>query len=64
MSPGPDFALVTRFAIPHGWRIGLRAFAGVALGVGVDSTAAIAGVGIVVVALSWPFRAVSCVDSC
>ena len=64
MSPGPDFALVTRFAVLHGRRIGLGASAGVALGMAVNTTTAVVGVGAAVAAVPWLFRTVSYAGAC
>ncbi|MCH0539318.1 LysE family translocator [Streptomyces sp. MUM 203J] len=64
MSPGPDFALVSRFAALRGRRVGLGASAGVAAGMAVNTAAAVLGVGAVVAASPTVFRAVSIVGAC
>lgn len=64
MSPGPDFALVSRFAALRGRRVGLGASAGVAAGMAVNTAAAVLGVGAVVAASPAVFRAVSIVGAC
>lgn len=63
MSPGPDFALVSRFAALRGRRVGLGASAGVAAGMAVNTLAAVAGVGAVVAASPTLFRAMSLVGA-
>jgi len=48
MSPGPDFAIVTRHAVLSGRGAGLAASLGIAAGLGVNSAAAIAGIGAII----------------
>jgi threonine/homoserine/homoserine lactone efflux protein len=45
MSPGPDFAVVTRHSILGGRLSGIAASAGVATGMAMNTTAAVAGLG-------------------
>ncbi|WP_326694568.1 LysE family translocator [Streptomyces sp. NBC_01267] len=63
MSPGPDFALVSRFAALRGRRVGLGASAGVAAGMAVNTLAAVFGVGAVVAASPALFKAVAVVGA-
>ncbi|MET8468830.1 LysE family translocator [Streptomyces sp. NPDC006422] len=59
MSPGPDFALVSRFAALRGRLAGLGAATGVAAGMAVNTIAAVAGVGAALTASPAVFRAVT-----
>ncbi|GIF06974.1 LysE family translocator [Actinoplanes siamensis] len=53
LSPGPDFALVTRFAALYGRRAGIAAGVGIGGGMAVNTFAALLGVGAVVAAAPW-----------
>lgn len=59
MSPGPDFALVSRFAALRGRLAGLGAAAGVAAGMAVNTIAAVVGVGAALAASPAVFRAIT-----
>ncbi len=59
MSPGPDFALVSRFAALQGRLVGLVAAAGVAAGMAVNTIAAVCGVGAALAASPAVFRAIT-----
>ncbi|TXS34894.1 LysE family translocator [Streptomyces sp. t39] len=59
MSPGPDFALVSRFAALRGRLAGLGAAAGVAAGMAVNTVAAVVGVGAALAASPTAFRAIT-----
>ncbi|GAA3935799.1 LysE family translocator [Streptomyces gulbargensis] len=59
MSPGPDFALVSRFAALRGRPAGLGAAAGVAAGMAVNTVAAVVGVGAALAASPTVFRAIT-----
>ncbi|MBT2480142.1 LysE family translocator [Streptomyces sp. ISL-94] len=59
MSPGPDFALVSRFAALRGRLAGLGAAAGVAAGMAVNTAAAVVGVGAALAASPTVFRAIT-----
>jgi threonine/homoserine/homoserine lactone efflux protein len=63
MSPGPDFALVSRFAALNGRRIGLCASVGIAGGMGINTVAAIVGIGAVITASPRLFHAMSIVGA-
>ncbi|MFJ1751924.1 LysE family translocator [Kitasatospora sp. NPDC088134] len=59
MSPGPDFALVSRFAALRGRSAGLGAAVGVAAGMAVNTLAAVVGVGAALAASPTVFRAIT-----
>ncbi|WP_035858407.1 LysE family translocator [Kitasatospora cheerisanensis] len=59
MSPGPDFALVSRFAALRGRAAGLGAAVGVAVGMAVNTAAAVVGVGAALAASPAVFRAIT-----
>lgn len=59
MSPGPDFALVSRYAALRGRLAGLGAAAGVAAGMAVNTVAAVVGVGAALAASPAVFRAIT-----
>lgn len=58
MSPGPDFAVVTRFSALGGRRFGICAAAGIAAGMAVNTAAALAGMGALLAASSTLYRLV------
>src|SRR3546814_19665454 len=51
VSPGPDFAVITRLSIVFGRRTGLRAAAGVATAIGVSVLVCVLGMTIVIAAM-------------
>jgi len=59
MSPGPDFAVVTRNAILHGRVPGLAAASGIAAGLAVNVAIAVAGMGTLIATFPTIYRAVT-----
>ncbi|BCL15120.1 LysE family translocator [Micromonospora sagamiensis] len=58
LSPGPDFALVTRHAALHGRRAGVAAGVGIGGGMAVNTLAALLGVGAVIAAAPWLYATI------
>lgn len=59
VSPGPDFAIVTRLSIVQGRRSGLWAAAGVTTGIGIYVLICLLGLSLVIAALPWLSQALS-----
>jgi len=59
ISPGPDFAIVTRLSIVSGRRTGLWAASGVVLAIGVYVLICALGLSVVIAALPWLSKALS-----
>ncbi|AJC19908.1 lysine transporter LysE [Pandoraea pulmonicola] len=63
ISPGPDFAMVTRSSWRHGRRAGLWAALGIAAGVQVHVFYTLVGVGLVIARVPWLFTAIKWVGA-
>lgn len=64
MSPGADFALITRIATLSGRRSGISAAVGVASGMAVNTTASILGLGAVLITSRWLYAALTILGGC
>lgn len=63
ISPGPDFAMVTRSSWRHGRRAGLWAALGIAAGVQVHVFYTLVGVGLLIAEVPWLFTAIQWVGA-
>jgi RhtB (resistance to homoserine/threonine) family protein len=63
ISPGPDFAMVTRTSYRHGRRSGLSCALGIALGVQVHVCYTVLGVAVVIAHSSLLFNAMKCLGA-
>ncbi|GAB3625303.1 lysine transporter LysE [Pandoraea terrae] len=63
VSPGADFAMVTRNSWLHGRRAGLWAAAGIALGVQVHVAYTLVGVGVLIKSAPWLFTGIKLVGA-
>lgn len=63
ISPGPDFAMVTRNSWLHGRRAGLWAAVGIAAGVQVHVAYTLVGVGLLIASAPWLFTAIKLIGA-
>lgn len=57
MSPGPDFAVVSRYAVRWGWRTGCMLAAGVGTGILLHVSYSLLGLAVVIASTPWLYQA-------
>jgi threonine/homoserine/homoserine lactone efflux protein len=63
-SPGPDFAIVLRYAVRYGRRAALFASLGIGLGILVHVTYSLIGIGVLIKTTPWLFQLLSVLAAC